>query len=441
MAGNERYDGRRLTRREMLKGVAGGALTAMLASCAAPAQPQPQQAGQKQPAVTAAPAAASTVEVTWASWIYEPWNNLLSAQCMQYMGAHPNTRVVYSPLPYNELNTKYVTALASGKPYDIMGIYGPWMPQFLDPVSLDPAPDDIVQDITDNCQASFKTAATFKGKVWGYVAAPGTVSPIINIDLLKDNGIADPDSWDDMLAASQKLDKKGADGKWTQLGTALTASRAAGAVWIMIHYSSVLFPYGGKWLDADNKKAAFNSPEALAALKLYKNFTHPDAPPGMWESGKLGVGINGPWVKSAWKESAPKLNYKAIPAFKGPVNRSIAAYTWFWCVPAASKPEVKKAAWDVLKYASAPEQQVAQYRIVGLLPISKTVPKDFDNDAWLQTHLKNAQYAVVYYPYVPNWEKIENAIAEEFERYFVDEIKPEAALKNAEDKVNALLKG
>ena len=119
---------RSLSRRAMLKLMGIGAAGATLAACA-PAGPSQAPAG-------GAPA-AEEIELTWLSHIYEPWNNALTAQAEMYMEMEPGTNIVYSYVRHADLNTKIVTSLAAGTPSDIMGVYGPWMPQLVADAWLD----------------------------------------------------------------------------------------------------------------------------------------------------------------------------------------------------------------------------------------------------------------------------------------------------------------
>jgi ABC-type glycerol-3-phosphate transport system substrate-binding protein len=161
---------RPISRREMLKWVGASAAGAALAACAPMAQPQAPAAGGAAPA-------SENVEITWLSHIYEPWNNALSAQAMAYMGLNPKVKIVYSYIAHADLNTKIVTSLAAGTPADIMGVYGPWMPQLVSNQWIDSAPDENVQDITDNFPAVMKESATYDGKVYGYVQHIGIPIP------------------------------------------------------------------------------------------------------------------------------------------------------------------------------------------------------------------------------------------------------------------------
>ncbi|HHY47782.1 MAG TPA: sugar ABC transporter substrate-binding protein [Firmicutes bacterium] len=82
-------------------------------------------------------------------------------------------------------------------------------------------------------------------------------------------------NWDDFMATALFLSKAHNPDSPTEYGTALQAKNMwpNGKVW-----SAVLRSMGGSWFD-DKGKPAFNSPKAIAALKLYADLVKKDASP------------------------------------------------------------------------------------------------------------------------------------------------------------------
>lgn len=457
---------RKLARRDVLRGslaLGGLALSAGLAACGATPTPQvvekvvekevtkvvegtPQVVKETvvvqetvvvEKTVAVQQPGQKVTEITWLSHVYEPWNNALAAQGMQYMGLHPDVKIVYSYVPHADLNTKITTSLAAGSPPTIIGVYGPWMAQLIDGNWLDPAPDEVLQDLDTNFPKVMKEAATYNGKVYGYVQHIGIPAPIIDLDLYEADSVAPPTSYDELLAANQKLDKKDSSGNWVQFGTTLATSKAGS--WNVIDFSAVLFSYGGTFLTDDNKKSAFNSEAGMQAATIYQQLAHPEAPSDAFVLGKSAMEWSGPWAKSYYASAAPKLRYKSLLPLKGPVAQVQGSYMWFWVVSAPATPEQKSAAWKFLGWLSAPEQYAAQYRNVGLLPITNKLPEELAKDEWAQTFSKALQYARVYYAKHPKWEQIDVAIGEEMERFLAKEVKAEEFLKTAADKVDQIL--
>jgi len=440
----------KMSRRELLKALGAAAAGSVLAACA----PQPETVTVRETVVVEVEGEVEVreveklvtvevapqddlVELTWLSHTYEPWNNALAAQGMQYMNENPNVKIVYSYITHADLNTKIVTSLAAGDPFDIMGVYGPWMPQFIDGGHPASAPDDVIEDLDANFPPMMKDAAAYDGKVYAYVQHIGIPTPIINVGMYADAGAAEPDTYDELLAAQDLLDKKDSAGNWEQFGCTLSASK--GGSWNVIHYSAILFSFGGSFLDSDLKQATFNSPEGIEAANIYKRLTHIEAPDSAFNIGKSAMVWNGPWIRSELDEQAPDVDYKAIRPLEGPAGRAIGSYVWFWAVSSLTTSEETRAAWDFTGWLSAAEQYADIYRNAGLFPITNELPEEFADDPWAQAYNETLQYGRVYYAKHEKWEQIDVAIGEEMERFAAGEVEAEEFLATAEEKVNRLL--
>jgi ABC-type glycerol-3-phosphate transport system substrate-binding protein len=416
-------------------------LSLVLAACAPAAPVAPAPAGDASAEDTAAEGEATAattgeaVELTWLSHIYEPWNNALQAQADEYMAANPGLKIVYSQVPHSDLNTKIATSIAAGEPPTIMGVYGPWMPQLLAGDALAEAPEWVLTDIEENFPPVMKEAATYDGKVYGYVQHIGIHLPIINTTMYEAAGVEPPNTYEELAAVNAKLDAP--DG--SVFGTALATSKDGS--WNVLHWSAILKAYGGQILNDDGTAAAFNTPEGLEATNIYRSLTHAElgAHDEAFIAEQTAMMWNGPWQKSNLEQSNPDLKYKAILPIEGPAGRVAPAYVWFWVVSSAATPEQQEAAWKFLQWISAAEQYEAVYRNVGLIPITKEIPEALKDDEWVQTFNEGLQYANIYYSKNEVWEQIDVAIGEELERLVVDEITAEEFLNNAEQRVNEIL--
>ena len=430
---------KQISRRDFLRVTSVTLGAATLAACTTPTAPAPAASGENPPAPAAQPAAKSSqVELTWLSHIYEPWNNALSALAMQYMSQNPDVKIVYSSVLHADLNAKIVTALEAKQAPTIMGIYGPWMPQLVGGNQLAAATDDVIADLDANFPAVMKESATYDGKVYGYVQHIGIPLPIINTDLYEQGGVQPPTTYDELLAANDKLNKKDGD-TWSQFGTTLASTKSGS--WNVIDFSALLFSYGGTYLTDDLKQAAFNSDAGMQAAEIYAQLAHADAPSeaDLFSVGKTAMIWSGPWQKSSIVQTNPNLKFKALLPMKGSAGQVQGSYMWFWAVSQYASPEEQKAAWDFLKWLSAPEQYAAVYRNVGLLPITKKLPDELKDDEWAQTYSEGLNYARIYYAKHKSWEQIDMAIGEELERLVAGETKPDEFLQTAESKVNAVL--
>lgn len=383
--------------------------------------------------------AADQVTLRFLSHNYKPWNDLLRQQAREFEKLHPNVRIEYSTVEHADLNTKLMTSLVGGTAPDIMGVYGPWMLDLVQNGWIAPAPGPIEEDIRNNTVAVAGQSAEYNGKLYGYIQHIGIPTPIVNVDLYKQAGVDFPTTYDELLAANEKLDRYDQNGRLIQAGTTLAATKAGS--WNVIHWSSILKAYGGKILSGDGTKAAFNTPEGLEATKIYAKLTHANFIQDAFTLGKSAMEWDGPWSRAFYKQNNPRLNFKAIPPLKGPTSQVISMYAWFWVVNAASSPVQKEWAWKFLKYISGDEKYLEMATKIGFISFRKAnySNEKYVSDPWIKAFGKALEVADIYYAKVPGWEKIDVAIGQELERMVVGEQTPEETLANAEKRVNAIL--
>ena len=408
------------------------ALALSLAACAAPAS---APAADAPAAEDAASSEAETVQISWLSHTYDPWNNALSAQADQYMADNPGVEIVYSQVPHADLNTKIATSIAAGEPATILGVYGPWMPQLIAGGNLAPAPEWVIEDLDANYPPVMKESATYDGEVYGYVQHIGIHLPVINVAKYEAAGIEPPTTYDELFAANEALDS----GDGMEFGVALAETKDGS--WNVLHWSAILDAYGGAILNEDGTEVAFNTPEGLEATEVYRQLVHPElgAHDNAFITEQTAMMWNGPWQKSNLSESNPDLQYKAILPLEGPAGRAAPAYVWFWAVSAAATPEEQEEAWKFLSWISAADQYEAIYNDVGLIPITNELPESLQDDEWVQAFNQGLEFANIYYAKNTVWEQIDVAIGEELERLSVNEITAEEFLISAEERVNEIL--
>jgi multiple sugar transport system substrate-binding protein len=171
---------------------------------------------------------------------------------------------------WNDLSTKLNAAFAAGSAPDVFG-HGPAaVADFVLNQRLEALDDDVAKlpesDRTD-------LAAALPG---GQVDGKQYLIPLsMNGSLIAYNGAdfkaagldpdAPPRSWEDLRVAAEKLTKRDGSGKITRSGLLIPSQ----AIARQQSFASLLLSAGGQQLTPDNKKAAFNSPQGVAALTFY----------------------------------------------------------------------------------------------------------------------------------------------------------------------------
>lgn len=282
-------------------------------------------------------------------------------------------KVNYEMLGEQEMRQKLMQDLASGSGlYDVVPVGVIHMEQLTRPGWLAPL-DPFIQDtrITDNSWyrledigEGLRDMLTLRGKLYAIPVGPSTPIFWYREDLFKKYGISVPDTWEEIIPMKQKLQAAlDADGQKGVYAFTTRAKRGAGENdWIT---TAMIQGYGAQWLD-ENFEPAFNRPEAVKAIELYKQLiTGYGCPPGseslsfyefveMFAAGHLASMVTGVdhvvFINDPTRSKvADKWNASYIP--RGPKGRFTSP--WAWALAMSAKARNPKAAWLFMEWASS----------------------------------------------------------------------------------------
>jgi multiple sugar transport system substrate-binding protein len=241
----------------------------------------------------------------------------------EYEAQHPGQKV--SPLFVNNDDTlqKVLTAVRGGSPPDIAYLYGSWAPN----VAQIPQVVNLTQVVKrpgvnwDDFWTGERAVATVNGKVIGIPAVVDNLAVVYNKTLFAKAGLQPPGpdwTWQEFQADAKKLTNPAIK----QFGTAYVTPGSEDTVW---HWEALLWEAGGQLLTADSKKAAFDSAAGLASLNTLRTMAVTDksmyldpsdsAYANLFNSGKIGMLVTGPWDLSAF----PNVHYgvQVMPSYPG----------------------------------------------------------------------------------------------------------------------------
>jgi len=290
----------------------------------------------------------------------------LEAAAATYTQAHPDTKITVRAVPFGDLLTTLRTSGGGAGGATIAGIYDAWLPDLAKDQLVAAVPEAIAADTTANWPAGVIGAASIGGVLYGIPNEIDVYALNYNKKLFAEAGIAEPPkTWDEFLAAAEKLTDK-AKG---QQGFGLINSWAAG---VLHPFSSLLVSNGGDLvvdgkptLDSEAAKQTFELYEKLiksgysdpAMATADANTTGPFL--DSFVSGKTGMIIMANWWESALKAGMGD-NFADIATAPIPVGpsgdtaRSI-SYSWMTVVNAKASAEEQTAAWDFLDWLNGPE--------------------------------------------------------------------------------------
>lgn len=290
----------------------------------------------------------------------------LEAAAATYTQSHPDTKITVRAVPFGDLLTTLRTSGGGAGGATIAGIYDAWLPDLAKDQLVAAVPEAIAADTTANWPAGVVGAASIGGTLYGIPNEIDVYALNYNKKLFAEAGITEaPKTWDEFLAAAEKLTDKSKG----QQGFGLINSWAAG---VLHPFSSLLVSNGGD-LVVDGKPT-LDSKAATETFELYeKLITSGYSDPAMatadanttgpfldsFVSGKTGMIIMANWWESALKagmgDNFTDVATAPIPVGpSGDVARSI-SYSWMTVVNAKASAEEQAEAWDFLNWLNGPE--------------------------------------------------------------------------------------
>jgi len=371
-----------------------------------------------------------------------------------YEKANPGVKV--SVLQVNNDNSlqKVLTAVRGGTLPDIAYLYGSWapnvakIPQVVNLTSVVAKPSVHWSDFW----VGERDVATVNGKVIGIPALVDNLAVVYNKTLFAQAGLKPPASnwtWAQFQADAKALTSPAKK----QYGTAYVTPGSEDTVW---HWEALLWEAGGKILNPANTRAAFDSPAGLTSLETLRTMAVTDhsmyldpadsAYANLFNSGKLGMVVTGPWDLSAF----PNVKYgvQVMPEYPGTGggHQTISGPdNWVMFNNGAAQVS---AAEKFLLWLTATPQAKAFSLATGDLPIRASVSNSPGFAAQMNAALPGVNTFVANLgnvkqarPQLATYPQISQVLGQMVVSVLLGKSEPKAALDAAAAKVNAILAG
>jgi multiple sugar transport system substrate-binding protein len=364
----------------------------------------------------------------------------------QYEKAHPGLSIKVVNVPGSDIQTKLQAATASRTLPDIeIGdlVNVPKLAQtgrLVDLKSVVPA---------STWSDMYPSMLSFGSQGANQLSIPVSANDLAllyNVDLMIKAGLdpaRPPTTWEELTAASATIRAK--TGKpgfelFTQAG-----DNGEGLTW---NFQISLWQAGGEFLNKDNTKAAFNTPQGKKALtywtSLVKAKASPLGPWGAFEKGNAVSAQEGSWMVGIWAADPP-FNFAAAqipPPVGGQAATNLGGEQ---AVVFKSDGARQKAAADFLTWFDAPAQSLAWSEATGFLPVRKSVAEGSDYTGWVtktaprMKPFVDALPSAHARPNTPLYADASLAFAKQIERALYGKATVGEALAAAENDVNANL--
>ncbi|MDO8435290.1 MAG: extracellular solute-binding protein [bacterium] len=339
--------------------------------------------------------ASQPIELTW--WrVWDPEDTVKDI-VQQYQARHPNIKITYRQLRFEEYEKELLNAWAEGRGPDVFSIHNTWVGAYEG--KLLPLPETITipeivptgpscgkqqtktvlqtyrtlkpQDVNNRFVEAASHDAVRNGAVQALPMGLDTMVMYYNKSLLDAAGIpVPPRTWDEFVATSQRLTVITDRGDVVQSGGALgradNVDRASDILALLMMQSGAPMIEDGK-INFDNAKgASADLDPGLRALRFYTDFANPVKESYSWNEkqprsldafiqGKaaffLGYSFHLPLIKAR----APKLVFgvASVPQLTPERPLTVANY---WLEGVFSNTKHKNEAWDFVMFATNAKQ-------------------------------------------------------------------------------------
>lgn len=374
---------------------------------------------------------------------------ITTAVVKAFEAKYPNITVDYQIMDWQTALDKLNVALSGGTPPDVVTVDMTWLPHF---AALDAfadlktfMPDGKLNGLPldQNYSQGSLDAMTYNNKILTMMYDFDVYALYYRADLLEQKGIAVPKTWDDLVAALQKL---GEGDKYKYEVDPDT-----------FHVSQFIYENGGTLLSADNKTATFNTPEAIQAYQFYTDLVTQSKGGIAWttdqgeamqgiKDGRIAMFSNGPYFMGLLKSGAPEMTgeWRVAPH---PYSKTPSSYLGGTglVIPATSKNQ--QAAWKFIQFLLQPENALGVYKYAGAAPAllqalnSPDVdkPDDYFSGQKALEVFRDAMKTAHPFPYVRQWTDIDGFITNSLQEILLNNKPVQQAVDEAASSTNEAL--
>jgi len=311
-------------------------------------------------------------------------------------------------IPWDSIDEKLTTAVASGSGPDVLEVGLSKLATFAAAGALMPL-DDEIANYPNLAASNFPhgvggAATAVGGKIVSIPWSSDTRVLFTRTDILSANGIsAPPKTWDELRTDAKTLAGRGA-GQYGYYIPQWDAPLPIEMTWSM----------GGEVLDSSGA-IDFDTPEFAKAVDLYTGLYADGSVPTNSDfdqqqgfiSGIAPMMVSGPYLGNGIAKAAPELDgkWQASPlpsGAGGSVSLFAGSNLGVW-----HNTQHKNAALKLLDYVSQPAQQLAWYKLSGALPTTNAALADPTLNADPNVKVYTAQLATAkVLPIIANWDGV-----------------------------------
>jgi len=388
-----------------------------------------------------------------------PLGDALNELIDEFNQTHPDIYIMGVAMGnYQALQTKLMASLQADRQPDVAQAFESWIANFEQAGKLAPMDEFIAQDADfrasmDDIYPVFLKSNTFNDTLWAFPFNKSVNVLYYNKDIFFNNGLRagdrpapPPADWATFEDYCRRLTLRNPDGSVAVYGTTFPVS-----AW---QFENLLLQAGGEIMSEDNRTPLFNSPQGVEALEHLRALLSDGTAylsvgyegQNDFLAGKVAM-IEGSSVSVAYMKTTGidfYLGIGAIPTYR--TKRNIISGTNV-VIFRKGNPKVEKAAWEFVKWFTAPAQTARWSELTYYMPVRRSA---FQQPA-LQRRLaefpeiravyEQLEYAS-YEPPIPQWLDARKKLEEQvIEKVLRGQVEPRAALDATAEEIRQDLMG
>ncbi len=350
---------------------------------------------------------------------------------------------------YGPLNQRLIAAVSAGNPPTITQLFSNWAEQLIKANAIVPmerfikGPDGLSEEELNDIFPVLRQESTFGGVMWTMPFNKSLYLLLYNVDMLKQNNLKVPETWDDLVNVAKALTKE-EGGRTVRYGFLVRPTTD--------YFLTMLLTNGGDFLREGNKEAAFNSPAGVEALQFLADLVHkhrvayviPGFPDADLAAGKLAMYFaTNPAILFGKAEIGGKfeLGVAQLPYKK---TRATLLSGTDVAILAKATPEQQAAAWKYIKFITGTTGTTRWFMKTFYMPIRRSGQDSTLARVYLRDNpehraalasLATARTA----PNIAEWQEIRDIIQDAVEEAVLGKKTAKQALDDAAAKANRLL--
>ena len=379
--------------------------------------------------------------VTLAVW--ETYNTeeraLFLTLVQEFQAANPGVTIEPVSIPFDGLEPKILTALATNTAPDIARVDVGFLPKVALRGALAPIDEYGLETLKQDLFPVALSSCVVDGKTYGLPDQVNGLCLFYNREMFKQAGL-DPDkppqTWEEFVAAAARITDK-------QAGVFGFGMR--NSLWWSLPF---IYSFGGEILDVGTNKCTLAEPAAIAGFQfkvdLYAKYA---VEGGAWRAGgirddmgfqsrKYAMVFNGPWAVKGLEQGGIDFGVTLVPG--GPAGHATNVGGNNLVVFSTSKHPREAAKF--LAYMASREVQARWANQLGQIPVNSAADPlvDFSRHPYLKTFMEQMKYAKAR-PQTGSYPEIENAVNPEMQAALDGKKSVKAAMESAARLVDQIL--